>query len=166
MLSYCLQTVNASVDAKKPGGHSPGDERLSTSLQPALSGSPRLRGWKEDEVVVCLFRASTLTSQANQLASEESVEAIVRKRTLDGEHSHSDLDPALLMISLQNKMPVFLSDRWHAITRLVGPSRQWQTRSRSRAGVICPYRDPVLAPLYQYHMHHDAHLAHWTQASH
>ena len=36
----------------------------------------------------------TLTSQANQLASEESVEAIVRKRTLDGEQGDSDLGVA------------------------------------------------------------------------
>ena len=35
----------------------------------------------------------TLMSQANQLASEESVEAIVRKRTLDGEQG--DLNPGL-----------------------------------------------------------------------
>lgn len=85
MLSYCLQTVNSSVDAKKPGGYSPGDERLAN---PVLGETTRQsRGWKEEEVLVRLLLGccSYTDVQANQLANEESVEAIVRKRTLDGE---------------------------------------------------------------------------------
>jgi hypothetical protein len=83
MLSYCTQTVNASVEVKKPGGYTAGDERLSAGP----GDTARTRGWKEEEVLVRLVfkrRLSDSDVQANQLANEESVEAIVRKRTLDG----------------------------------------------------------------------------------
>lgn len=50
MLSYCLHTVGSSVDAKKPAGSGPGDERLAAPA--AADGYVSRRGWKEEEVVV------------------------------------------------------------------------------------------------------------------
>ncbi|RSH83857.1 hypothetical protein EHS25_005472 [Saitozyma podzolica] len=69
MLSYCLSTVNASLESKRPETKGI-DERLAAS--PSAAGPiQRERGWREEEVL------------ANQLANEESIEAIIRKRTLD-----------------------------------------------------------------------------------
>ncbi|KAK1926500.1 caffeine-induced death protein 2-domain-containing protein [Papiliotrema laurentii] len=68
MLSYCLNIVGQSVESKKPG-YTPGHEQLAAPIPGAESS--RHRGWKEEEVL------------ANQLANEESIEAIIRKRSLE-----------------------------------------------------------------------------------
>lgn len=51
MLSFCIQTVNSSIEAKNPAGLSGADEKLIGSSTSAAGGS-RHRGWKEDEVLV------------------------------------------------------------------------------------------------------------------
>ena len=49
LLTYCLQTVTSSIEAKKPQGLTGSDnERLSVPTPP--SGSRR--GWMEEEVLV------------------------------------------------------------------------------------------------------------------
>jgi len=63
LLTYCLQTVTTSLEAKRPQE----DDLLSL----ATVDRKRIRGIKEEEVL------------QNQLANEESVEAIIRKRSLD-----------------------------------------------------------------------------------
>ncbi|CAD6582379.1 MAG: hypothetical protein TREMPRED_003269 [Tremellales sp. Tagirdzhanova-0007] len=71
LLSFCLQTLESSLDSKRPQGTSPSDERLAASPSNVSPNGRKERGWKEEEVLT------------NQLANEESVEAIIRKRTLD-----------------------------------------------------------------------------------
>lgn len=51
MLSFCIQTVNSSIEAKNPAGLSGADEKLIGTSTSAAGGS-RQRGWKEDEVLV------------------------------------------------------------------------------------------------------------------
>ncbi|OCF40919.1 hypothetical protein I317_05278 [Kwoniella heveanensis CBS 569] len=68
LLSFCSQTVSANLDEKKqsqPGAEG-GGVRTSSSSTPRWE-----RGIREEEVL------------ADQLASEEGIEAIIRKRTLD-----------------------------------------------------------------------------------
>ncbi|WRT64864.1 uncharacterized protein IL334_001800 [Kwoniella shivajii] len=61
LLTFCSQTVQSSVEGKKN----------VDADTPIVTGPKWERGIKEEEVL------------ADQLASEESVEAIIRKRTLD-----------------------------------------------------------------------------------
>ncbi|RXK39044.1 hypothetical protein M231_03668 [Tremella mesenterica] len=67
LLSYCLETVNASLELRRSTiGSSSVNHRIEGSL-PGYGG----RGMKEEEVL------------ADQLANEHSIEAIIRKRTHD-----------------------------------------------------------------------------------
>ncbi|WVQ97959.1 hypothetical protein IAU59_005079 [Kwoniella sp. CBS 9459] len=64
LLSFCSQTVQANLDEKK--------QVLEGTSSAGSSKTPRWeRGIREEEVL------------ADQLASEEGIEAIIRKRTLD-----------------------------------------------------------------------------------
>lgn len=117
MLSYCLHTVNSSVEHKKPG-YTPGDERLYAPLIPSSSsasasgdGGEIRRGWKEEEVV------------ANQLANEETVEAIIRKRSLDGKTSLPEIPVYLAELSVQDTLSVLCTSLSVGLERMVGPSR-------------------------------------------
>lgn len=91
LLSYCLKTVGTSLETKKPSNAL--DERLvGGSAASASSMGQRERGWREEEALVSCFRLIALGSpsahaQAIQLGNEESIEAIIRKRSLDGEFS-------------------------------------------------------------------------------
>ncbi|WVF69916.1 hypothetical protein IAT40_004700 [Kwoniella sp. CBS 6097] len=66
LLSFCSQTVQSNLDEKKQVVEG------SSSSSASSSNTPRWeRGIREEEVL------------ADQLVSEESIEAIIRKRTLD-----------------------------------------------------------------------------------
>ena len=53
MLTFCTQTVKASVEAKRPHGMTVSDERLAGTPPETLGLGRQGRGWKEDEVLVC-----------------------------------------------------------------------------------------------------------------
>ncbi|ORX34499.1 caffeine-induced death protein 2-domain-containing protein [Kockovaella imperatae] len=66
MLSFCLQTVARSMEGKRPVEPVASTPAFSSPMHGASA-----RGWAEEEVL------------ANQLGNEESIEAIIRKRSLD-----------------------------------------------------------------------------------
>ncbi|KAI9635356.1 caffeine-induced death protein 2-domain-containing protein [Dioszegia hungarica] len=70
LLTYCLTTVHQSLEAKK-AEMSGQDEKLAAPARNGADAGRRVRGLKEEEVF------------ANQLDNEESIEAIIRKRSLD-----------------------------------------------------------------------------------
>ena len=95
------------------------DARLSAVDEKLNAGPSRIdrdrrdRGWREAEVLVSFpppaFQEFKLNVQSNQLSNEESVEAIIRKRSLDGE-SLSVLESHLVLISsFQIKMSILLT---------------------------------------------------------
>ena len=87
------------MEAKRPGGANAADARLGAPTSGPSFSSPQLpdtnsnsavsrRGWKEEEVLVSprsyrVERADGHCRQANQLGNEESIEAIIRRRTLE-----------------------------------------------------------------------------------
>lgn len=75
LLTYCINTVEGSMNAKRAAAGGPTDERLvAAPPRPAgVQGGAHERGVREEQAV------------SDALHSESSVEAIVRKRTLEGE---------------------------------------------------------------------------------
>ncbi|WOO82782.1 Coiled-coil domain-containing protein 58 [Vanrija pseudolonga] len=66
LLTYCINTVEGSMNAKRAAAGGPTDERLA-----AAPGGAHERGVREEQAV------------SDSLHSESAVEAIVRKRTLE-----------------------------------------------------------------------------------
>jgi len=87
--------VKASTESIRPT--SVADARLSAVDEKLNAGPSRIdrdrrdRGWREAEVLVSFLLMIATRDQAhvqsNQLSNEESVEAIIRKRSLDGKPS-------------------------------------------------------------------------------
>ncbi|KAL1408964.1 hypothetical protein Q8F55_005781 [Vanrija albida] len=73
LLTYCIGTVEGSMAAKRAAAGGPTDERLAAAPpRPAgVQGGAHERGVREEQAV------------SDSLHSESSVEAIVRKRTLE-----------------------------------------------------------------------------------
>lgn len=69
LLTYCQNTVDSSLSARRAAAAS--DSPLAEPPQAFTGVTAHERGMKEDQVV------------AQQLANEASIEAIIRKRTLD-----------------------------------------------------------------------------------
>jgi hypothetical protein len=109
--------VKASTESIRPSSVT--DARLSAVDEKLNAGPSRIdrdrrdRGWREAEVLVSFrppaFPEFKLNVQSNQLSNEESVEAIIRKRSLDGE-SLPPLDfYQVLTTSFQIKMSILLA---------------------------------------------------------
>ncbi|WOO82781.1 uncharacterized protein LOC62_04G006267 [Vanrija pseudolonga] len=73
LLTYCINTVEGSMNAKRAAAGGPTDERLAAApVRPAgVQGGAHERGVREEQAV------------SDSLHSESAVEAIVRKRTLE-----------------------------------------------------------------------------------
>ena len=86
--------------------------------------------------------------QSNQLSNEESVEAIIRKRSLDGESLLTLELYWVLMSSFQVALSLFLA-RTNRYSRedMVGSGGQWESRKRTRRPQVI---HPSLLSYYTY----------------